>query len=83
MPVAAEARQHRLRIVLATKGLKATASDAVKSAPNVEATTAELAARRRADSAMHALLAEVGLTDILPYSKLHILLIQPESVAYH
>lgn len=49
----------RLRIACATNTLKAAANQ-LKSAPVVEATTAELAARQRADSAMLALLAEVS-----------------------
>lgn len=54
----------RLRFAFAAKVMAAKVMGAaphlVKSAPDAEATAAELAARERADSAMHALLAEVG-----------------------
>ena len=52
-------RALRLRIMHAANTLKAAASDVVNSAADVEATAAELAAKQRADSAMHALLVEV------------------------
>lgn len=51
----------RLRFVFAAKVMASrVALHLVKSAPDAEATAAELAARERADSAMHTLLAEVG-----------------------